>query len=122
VGLFDLVRAFKAALEGAEPKPKIHEIEVEHITVHEQMMAVMEELEAVESLEFHEVLTRRAGDRPSRPVIITMFLAILELTRLAALRIYQGVNDAAVPEGPIHLRRTFASGDSGWKRLISEVM
>jgi segregation and condensation protein A len=122
VGLFDLVRAFKTALEGAEPKPKIHEIEVEHITVHEQMMAVMEELEGVESLEFDQILARRAGDRPSRPVIVTMFLAILELTRLAALRIYQGLNEAAVPEGPIHLRRVFVSGDSGWKRLISEVM
>jgi len=122
VGLFDLVRAFKTALEGAEPKPKIHEIEVEHITVHEQMMAVMEELEGVESLEFDQVLARRAGDRPSRTVIVTMFLAILELTRLAALRIYQGLNEAGIPEGPIHLRRTFGSGDSGWKRLISEVM
>jgi segregation and condensation protein A len=122
VGLFELVRAFKAALEGAEPKPGIHEIEVEHITVHEQMTAVMEELEGIESLEFDQILARRAGDRPSRPVIVTMFLAILELTRLAALRIYQGLNEVGVPEGPIHLRRTFASGDSGWKRLISEVM
>jgi len=122
VGLFELVSAFKAALESAEPKPKIHEIELEHITVHEQMTAVMEELEGVESLDFEEVLTRRVGDRPSRPLVIAMFLAILELTRLAALRIYQGLNEAAVPEGPIHLRRTFASGDSGWKRLISEVM
>ena len=122
VGLFELVRAFKTALEGAEPKPRSHEIEVEYITVHQQMIAVMEELEGVESLEFHELLARRAGDRPSRAVIVAMFLAILELTRLAALRIYQSLSEAAVPEGPIHLRRTFASGDSGWKHLISDVM
>jgi segregation and condensation protein A len=122
VGLFELVSAFKTALEGAEPKPRIHEIEVEHVTVHEQMVAVMEELDGVESLDFEEVLARRAGDRPSRPVIVAMFLAILELTRLAALRIYQGLDEAAVPKGPIHLRRTFASGDSSWKNLISEVM
>jgi hypothetical protein len=82
----------------------------------------MEELDGVESLEFEEVLARRAGDRPSRPVIVAMFLAILELTRLAALRIYQGLDEAAVPKGPIHLRRTFVSGDSSWKNLISEVM
>ena len=122
MGLFELVRAFKTALEGAEPKPKSHEIEVENITVYAQMIALMEELEGVESLEFEEILARRAGDHPSRAVIIAMFLAILELTRLAALRIYQGVNAASVPEGPIHLRRTFAPGDSGWKRLVSEFM
>jgi chromatin segregation and condensation protein Rec8/ScpA/Scc1 (kleisin family) len=86
------------------------------------MMVVMEELEGVESLEFDEILARRDGDRPSRPVIITTFLAILELTRLAALRIFQSLNEAAVPEGPIYLRRTFAPGDPGWKHLISEVM
>jgi segregation and condensation protein A len=122
VGLFELVRAFKAALEGAEPKPKIHEIEVEHVTVHERMMVVMEELEGVESLEFDQILARRDGGRPSRLVIITTFLAILELTRLAALRIFQSLNEAAVPDGPIHLRRTFTPGDPGWKQLISEVM
>jgi segregation and condensation protein A len=122
VGLFELVSAFKAALEGAEPEPKIHEIEVEHITVHDQMVAVMEELDGVGSLEFGEILARRAGDPPNRSVIIAMFLAILELTRLAALRIYQGIDEAAVPRGPIHLRRTFVSGDVGWKSLISEVM
>jgi segregation and condensation protein A len=122
VGLFELVLAFKTVLENAEPRPRSHEIEVEHITVREQMISVMEELEGVESLEFDQVLARRAGDRPSRAVIVAMFLAILELTRLAALRIYQGRNEAGVPRGPIHLRRTFGPGDSGWKRLISEVM
>jgi segregation and condensation protein A len=122
VGLFELVRAFKTALDAAGPEPKIHEIEVEHVTVHERMMAVMEELEGVDSLEFEEILRRRDGPNPSRTVIIATFLAILELTRLAALRIFQSLNEASVPEGPIHLRRTFAPGDPGWKDLISEVM
>jgi len=122
VGLFDLVQALKVVMEGAPPPPKTHEIEVEHVTVHERMIVVMEVLEAVDSLEFEQVFARRDGENPSRLVIITTFLAILELTRLAALRIYQSLNDAAVPEGPIHLRRTFAAGDLGWKALISEVM
>lgn len=55
-------------------------------------------------------------------MVITTFLAILELTRLATLRIYQSVNDMAVPEGPIHLRRVFAAGDLGWRELIADVM
>jgi hypothetical protein len=55
-------------------------------------------------------------------MLVTTFLAILELTRLATLRIYQSLNDAAVPEGPIHLRRAFAAGDMGWRELIADVM
>jgi segregation and condensation protein A len=122
VGLFELVLAFKSALAGAPPQAKIHEIEVEHVTVHERMIAVMEALEGADSLEFGQVLAGDDGEAPSRPVIIATFLAILELTRLAALRIFQSVNEACVPEGPIHLRRTFAPGDPGWQDLISEVM
>lgn len=121
VGLFELVRAFKTALEDAEPAPKIHAIEVEHITVHERMTAVMEALDGVESLDFDQILARRDGERPSRTMIVATFLAILELTRLAALRIYQNVDEAAVPKGPIYLRRTFPSGDLTWKHLIAEV-
>jgi segregation and condensation protein A len=122
VGLFELVRAFKTALEGAPPKPRVHAIEIEHITVHERMMVVMEALQEVESLDFDQILAQRDGRSPSRLVIIATFLAILELTRLAVLRIFQSLNEAAVPEGPIHLRRTLASGDLSWKHLISEVL
>ena len=122
VGLFELVRAFKTVLAGAAPKPKIHTIEIEHITVHERMTAVMEVFEEVESLDFKQILARRDGGSPSRAVIVATFLAILELTRLAVLRIFQNLNEAAVPEGPIHLRRIFAPGDLTWKHLISEVM
>jgi segregation and condensation protein A len=122
VGLFELVEAYKSAIADAPTKPKIHEIEVESVTVHERMIAVMEALEKHESLEFEQMLLQADGTRPSRPVLVTSFLAILELTRLAALRLYQSVNEARVPVGPIHLRRTFAPGDSGWQELIADVM
>jgi segregation and condensation protein A len=122
VGLFELVQAFKTAIEAAAPHPKIHEIEVEHITVHERMIVVMQALEGVDSMEFEQILLGSDGSRASRPVIIATFLAILELTRLAALRIYQSLNEAAVPTGPIHLRRILSPGDSAWEDLIAEVM
>ena len=83
-------------------------------------VAVMEALEGVESLDFDQILAQRDGRRPSRAVIVATFLAILELTRLAALRIYQNLSEAAVPEGPIYLRRTFPPGDLTWKHLIAE--
>jgi len=122
VGLFELVEAYKTAMAGAPAVPHSHEIEVEHLTVHERMVAVMEAFECVESLEFEQVLPHVHGGNPSRTMVVTTFLAILELTRLATLRIYQSLNDAAVPEGPIHLRRAFAAGDMGWRELIADVM
>ena len=122
VGLFDLVEAYKSAIAEAAFTPRTHEIEVEPVTVHDRMVAVMEALENNESLEFEQWLRQSDGSPPSRAIIVTSFLAVLELTRLAALRIYQSVNEACLPEGPIHLRRTFAPGDSGWQELIADVM
>jgi segregation and condensation protein A len=122
VGLFELVRAFKEALDGAVPAPRIHEVEIEPVTVRERMIVVMEALAEADSLEFTRLIVNPDGSACSRPVIVATFLAILELTRLAALRLYQSVNDAAVPVGPIHARRAFAPGDPAWKNLISEVM
>jgi segregation and condensation protein A len=122
VGLFELVEAYKSAIAEAASAPKAHEIEVDPVTVHERMIVLMEALEGSESLEFEQVLRQPDGTLPSRAVIVTSFLAILELTRLAALRIYQSVNVACVPVGPIHLRRIIAPGDSGWEELIADVM
>jgi hypothetical protein len=36
---------------------------------------------------------------------VATFLAILELARTAALRIYQSLDEAGTPQGPIRLRR-----------------
>ncbi|MBW2666812.1 MAG: segregation/condensation protein A [Deltaproteobacteria bacterium] len=122
VGLFELVKAFKNAFEAAKATPKIHEIEAEHITVHERMVAVMESLEHVDALEFEQVFARADNGLPSRAMLVTTFLAILELTRLAVLRIFQSLNEDSVPKGPIHLRRTRQPGESDWRELISDVM
>jgi len=122
VGLFELVRAFKTAFEAAKSTPKAHEVEAEQVTVHERMIAVMESLERVDTLEFQQVFERADHRPPSRAVLVTTFLAILELTRLAALRLFQSLNEHSVPKGPIHLRRTQQSGESDWRQLISDVM
>jgi segregation and condensation protein A len=42
VGLFELVEAYKTAMSSATAAPHAHEIEIEHLTVHERMVAVME--------------------------------------------------------------------------------
>jgi segregation and condensation protein A len=123
VGLFDLVEAYRRVLEAkrdAESKP--HEIEAEEITVRERMMEIMAVLGPRPSIDF-DVLLREEQNRPyTKVLVVATFLAILELTRLAAIRIYQGLGDLGVPEGPIHLRRSIELGDTAWTEQIAESM
>jgi segregation and condensation protein A len=119
VGLFELLEAFRRALKRAGPSGAAHEIEVEHITVRERMLFVMQQLEQRDALQFEEILLEESGGRPSRTLLVATFLAILELTRLEALRLYQGADERGVPRGPIHLRRA-DTGD--WAARIAEVM
>jgi segregation and condensation protein A len=121
VGLFQLVEAFRQALHRAGPSGAAHEVEVETVTVHERMLVVMRLLTDRDSCEFEELL-RDEGVFASRPIIVATFLAILELTRLEALGLYQGLDAGGVPQGAIHLRRRGAAGDSSWIERISEIM
>jgi len=120
VGLFELVEALRRALSEAPPRAAPHEVEVETLTVRERMIAVMTAIESREGLEFGDVLDAGVRGAPSRTMIVTTFLAVLELTRLAALLIYQGVDETGVPRGPIRLRR--ASEMGGWADRIAEIM
>ena len=123
VTLVDLLEAYRRVVRG---KPKrvrtVHEVETETITVHERMVAVMERLDAAEQLEFHQVFAAEGLSEPSRAVVVTTFLAILELMRLSALRAYQGLDDEGVPEGPIRLRRQQTDDGRHWRDRIAEVM
>ena len=123
VGLFDLVEAYRRVLEAkrdAESKP--HEIEAEEITVRERMMEIMTALELRPSVDFGALLREEKSRPYTKALIIATFLAILELTRLSAIRIYQGLDDLGVPEGPLHLRRSIELGDTTWIEQIAESM
>jgi chromatin segregation and condensation protein Rec8/ScpA/Scc1 (kleisin family) len=85
------------------------------------MLVVMEALAAHEALEFEQLL-RDEDVWASRPMIVTTFLALLELTRLEAIGLYQGVDDVGVPRGPIHVRRRVRPGDRAWIEHVSELM
>jgi segregation and condensation protein A len=121
VGLFQLVEALRNALRRAGPSGAAHEVEVETVTVHERMLVVMHALADRESCEFDELLQEN-GRYASREVIVATFLGILELTRLEALGLYQGVDALGVPVGPIHLRRRSEPGDQSWIERISDLM
>ena len=122
VGLYELLAAFRQALAREGPSGAAHEVEIETVTVHDQMLAVMEKLGLEPAIEFERVLLRADGRTASRPVFVTTFLAILELTRLAALRLYQGVDANLVPFGPIHLRRAEDADAVHWRDRIAEIM
>lgn len=121
VDLFKLVEAFREALKRSGPSGAAHEVEAETVTVQERMIFVMESLEVQDRCEFDSLL--REGDVwASRPIIVTTFLAILELTRLEAIGIYQGIDEHCVPVGPLHLRRRDGEGGAQWRERISELM
>jgi segregation and condensation protein A len=118
VGLFALLEAFRRALNAAGPSGVAHEVEVESVTVRERMVAVMRALESRPSLAFEEVLVGEDG-RTSRSLVVATFLAILELSRLAVLSLYQGCGESGVPRGPIHLRPAELAGT--WTELVAEL-
>jgi chromatin segregation and condensation protein Rec8/ScpA/Scc1 (kleisin family) len=96
-------------------------VEAETVTVRDRMIAVMELLTHREACDFEGFVTED-GAWASRAVVVATFLAILELTRLAAIGLYQGLSDKGIPEGPIHVRRISEAGDRGWAERISEFM
>jgi segregation and condensation protein A len=114
VDLFELVEAYRRVLRMARKPAAPHEIEAESLTVHERMVAVMRALEPRDSIEFERIFFEVDDQAPSRLMIVTTFLAILELTRLAVVRLYQGLGAGGIPEGPIHVRRALAGGDRSW--------
>ncbi|MFK7897440.1 MAG: ScpA family protein [Myxococcota bacterium] len=124
VGLFQLVAAFKSVLDNATSDTFKHEVETEQVTVRERMLVVMDLLESAESVEFMQIFrTAGEGDAPTRSVFVATFLALLELARLSALRIYQGISDRGTPEGSIRVRRAMIeSDDPEWRDRITDTM
>ena len=119
VGLFELVEAMRRALARGGHSGAAHEVEIETITVRERILAVMGLLASREACEFEDLLV---GDARTRALIVATFLAILELTRLEAIGLYQGIDELGVPRGPIHVRRRGEPGDRAWEQRVSELM
>lgn len=124
VGLFELIAAFRDLLDNPQATDLKHEVETEHVTVRDRMMVVMDLLEANESIEFMRIFGSLDGEsRPNRAVLVATFLAVLELARLSALRIYQGLSERGTPEGPIRIRRaSLHTDDPEWRERITDSM
>ena len=105
VGLIELVEALRRVLRESKATDTIHEVVGEPITVRERMVAVIDALDRADVVELDEVLRAPDGAPPTRALIVATFLAILELAKLATLRIFQSLAESGSPEGPIRLRR-----------------
>ena len=73
------------------------------------------------SLEFEQIFELEPDRERSRALLVATFLAILELVRLAAVRVYQSLNEAGVPEGAIRLRRAEGADAEDWSQAIAEI-
>jgi len=121
VGLLQLLEAFRRVLAAARAAGTPHELEGEPVSVRERMVAVIDVLAGVESLEFMGLFRTAEGGFAGRSLIVATFLAILELARLSAIRIFQSLDEDGAPRGPIRLRR---AGDlaADWVHQIAETM
>ncbi len=122
VGLFELLNAFREVLASADKGPEIHDVEAEVVTVRERMLVLVGLFEGHDTLEFMRVFDTPAGESPGRPLLVATFLAVLELVRMGACRVYQGSNEAGAPEGPIRIRRASEEGAEVWASRITELM
>jgi len=84
VSLFDLLTAFKRALEGAR-EAVYHEIETQNYKVEDEMENILNRLKFKRKFSFNEIIDSYV----EKARIIVAFLALLELARLKKIRISQ---------------------------------
>jgi segregation and condensation protein A len=120
VDLFQLVEAFRQVLRRARPAPAPHAVESEPVTVHECMLGVMARLEAAPVVAFEQLFDDGSGAAPSRTRLVATFLALLELARIAAVKLYQSVAEDGVPKGSIQVRLA-PSGAEAWGERIADI-
>ncbi len=89
VSIFELLSALKKVIERTEAKADIMAVTMEHMSVKDKINEILDRLEGFkDGMEF-EALFENAPDRIE---IITTFLAILELIKMQALKVYQNDN------------------------------
>ena len=98
VTLFDLVDALQKIMDRS-PGKKLIEIAPDNLTVRQRMNVILEMLEGKDSVSFAELFEPASN----RLVVIVTFLAMLELIRLRATRVFQ-----AESFGPILVSRAFS--------------
>ncbi|MEK6599929.1 MAG: segregation/condensation protein A [Deltaproteobacteria bacterium] len=91
LSLFDLLEALKDVLSKA-PKTISFDVTIEHITIADRINFIMELLGKEKSITFFSIFPSES----SRAIIVTTFLAMLELTKMKMIRIYQSEQDGVI--------------------------
>jgi len=84
IGLFELIDAFQQILTKIAPEDRL-DLTADRISVKDRIGELVDMFENKESLTFDELFS----DRPSRTEVIVTFLAILEMVKLALIRLAQ---------------------------------
>jgi segregation and condensation protein A len=84
VSVFELLGALKRVIDRL-PKDSFHEVTLEKITVREKMTLLLDRLRTLSSIYFEALF----DDVKSRMEVVVTFLAMLELVKVRAIRIYQ---------------------------------
>jgi segregation and condensation protein A len=91
IGLFELIDAFQKILAGLPDEDRI-EFTTDTISVKERISQIADQLEVKGSLTFFELFP----EHPVRSDIVVTFLAILEMVKLALIRLVQHVNSGII--------------------------
>jgi segregation and condensation protein A len=91
IGLFELIDAFQRILAGLPEEARL-EFTTDTISVKERISQIADLLEARGSFTFFELFS----ERPTRSEIVVTFLAILEMVKLALIRLAQHVNSGII--------------------------
>jgi len=111
VGIFALVEAFDAMLKRQKPEFR-HQVIMDTISVGERMRRLIQSLADGEVTPFEQLMGTLSG----RMDIVVTFLALLEMTRLQLVGLYQSL------EGLLYVRRRFTGVEQalGELRAIDE--
>jgi segregation and condensation protein A len=104
VDLFSLMAAFKAVLDRARQRPKV-EIPGAQISIEERMAQLLARLSETEACGFEDLFS----DAHTRQDLIVTFLALLEMIRTRAVRVFQ-----AGMFGAIRVYKRAGTRDSGF--------
>jgi segregation and condensation protein A len=96
VPLFSLVEAFQRVLARAKVK-LAHDVVPDRISITDRIHELFDTLTVRRRADFDELFTRGAEEVTRFDLVVT-FLALLEMTRLRMMRLYQ-----VDPEGPLHV-------------------
>jgi segregation and condensation protein A len=106
VGVFALIEAFDAMLARQKPEHR-HQVRLEAVSVKQRMVAIVQHLAEHEAARFEELFAGQVG----RIDIVITFLAILEMTKMRLLAIYQSEGNV------LYLKPRFEDADAAMSRL-----